>query len=248
MEKRQDGDTTIDDLREEIEVLKGMIKEIKGSNVSNTGTNCNTLRIMMKEELNLVNNVIATTVERTVKTHVESKTKLWSELLKQKTTVTVDKDMVEDIVEKNSLKLVDSTEKRNSSTEYERQKRKKNVVIRNFPECPSEDNDQKVKYDTNFLTGECLIDRDDIVTCYRAGKKLPGRIRPLICVLKNEEMVNEYTRNGSGSNVGEKKKPEDRLRPYWINRDLCSADAAAAFRARQAALLRKNGDQTSATQ
>ena len=247
LERKSDGETTIDDLRDEIAVLEGLIKASlpKGDN---TGTrNCNSIRLMLKEELNLVNNTIASTVERSVETHMAAKTGTWSDLLKQKTTVTLDKGMVEDIVEKNTTAVVESTEKRTSSTEYERQKRKKNVVIRNFVESPSEDSAIRTKYDYNFLTGDCLIERDDILTCYRAGKRQTDKIRPLICVLKSESLVQEYTRNGRGANVGEKKNPEDQLRPYWINLDLCSADAAAAFRARQAALLRKNQNPTSAT-
>ena len=65
--------------------------------------------------------------------------------------------------------------------------------------------------------------------------------RPLICVLKSEEYVATYTNKGRGERVEVRSlDSEDEKKYYFINRDLCEADALADFRLRQ---LRKSKDQ-----
>ena len=49
--------------------------------------------------------------------------------------------------------------------------------------------------------------------------------------------VEYWTDGGKGWRV---ENPEDKTKPYWINRDLCAADADAGFRARKAAELKRD--------
>ena len=58
---------------------------------------------------------------------------------------------------------------------------------------------------------------------------------------KSEEYVATYTNNGRGERVEVRSlDSEDEKKYYFINRDLCEADALADFRLRQ---LRKSKDQ-----
>ena len=85
------------------------------------------------------------------------------------------------------------------------------------------------------------IGKEEIVACFRAGRKTenadPAEPRPLVCTLTSEKLVVYHTHNGEGYRV---ENPHDGTEPYWINRDLCKADADAAFRARKAATVKRN--------
>ena len=61
--------------------------------------------------------------------------------------------------------------------------------------------------------------------------------RPLVCTLRTADDVEYWTDGGNGWRV---TSPKDKATPYWINRDLCAADADAGFRARKAAELKRD--------
>ena len=71
------------------------------------------------------------------------------------------------------------------------------------------------------------------------GKRISLGPRPLICVLKTEEMVQQYTNFGRGSKIGE-GNPKD---SYFVNLDLSPADQEADFLARKANSERKKQEQ-----
>jgi hypothetical protein len=79
------------------------------------------------------------------------------------------------------------------------------------------------------------VDKDDIVKCYRPGRSSEKRIRPLICVLKTEELVQKYTNYGKGCKIsnGDEDQDESAKEAMFINVDLSPADQLADFRARQ---------------
>jgi len=197
---------------------------------------------MLKDELHQTSGVMAAQIEEKVTKGFMEKTKGWSELIKAKTNVcvTVDDDMVDHIVTKSTDRQVEVTEIKNCDTELQRKRRLRNVVIKKITESTDKDAKKRVEYDMGILTGVLGIDEDEIVTCFRAGKKDPnadpGKPRPLICTLVSETRAIYHSDNGSGYRV---ENPHDKTEPFWINRDLCKADADAAFRARKAAALKR---------
>ena len=85
--------------------------------------------------------------------------------------------------------MLEKTEQNLNREQWEREVRKKNVVIRKLPECKSEDAKARFTHDMNWLTEEAGVEKNDIVKCYRPGRRSEVKIRPLICVLKTEELV-----------------------------------------------------------
>ena len=58
-----------------------------------------------------------------------------------------------DIVKKNTAVVLEKTEIQMSSDHYEREKRKRNIIIRHFPESRMENPEERKQYDLNFLKG-----------------------------------------------------------------------------------------------
>ena len=104
-----------------------------------------------------------------------------------------------------------------------------NIIIRKVPECNSEDIDARIKHDRTWLVENTDIKKDDIVRCMRPGQKRDGNPRPLICQLKNEDLVQRYTEHGKGSKIGD-GLPKDSL---FINVDLSPADQESDFQAQK---------------
>ena len=51
-------------------------------------------------------------------------------------------------------------------------KRECNIVIKGVKECLTEDNESSTTADIEFLVETCEIEKDEIVSCSRAGKKI----------------------------------------------------------------------------
>jgi len=243
------GDVTLNDLKDEIDVLKGLVNMSQMSSPPAAGQNQNqvsgndgnTIRLILKEELHLTSSVMATQIEEKVTKAVVAKTKAWTEILKTKQSVNLDKDMLEEIVNKSSDHVVESSEIKNSDTEYQRRRRLRNVVIQKVPECEDKDpkaGEKRKSFDMKFVTQTLGIDKNDVVSCFRAGKHSRDAVkpRPLIVTLKTDELVEWHSDQGNGYRVENLNNPKE---PFWINKDLCAADAEAGFRARKAADLKR---------
>ena len=120
----------------------------------------------------------------------------------------------------------------------QKDRRRKNIVIRGVPESESEVNEERFAHDIQFLVGEADIQKSDIIRCFRVGSKDPEKraqrvkngkspYRALVCELPTEADVIAQTNGGSGHRfkVGDKE--------YWINRDLTPAQQLAGFRFRK---------------
>ena len=249
-EVKEDGDSeapvTLKQLREELVMLEGKLRPV------NTATNKvlsapvdarsrETIRLILKEELHVTSGMMAAQIGDKVNQAITTKTKSWAEALKKKSTVVVDKDAMEEIVNSTTDHSVKSNEMKASDTEHQRRRRIRNIVVKKVAECTDKDPKKRMAFDTRFLNEVLGVGQGEILTCFRAGARRtnadPNKPRPLVCSLKTADDVEYWTDGGKGWRV---ENPEDRNKPYWINRDLCAADADAGFRARKAAELKRD--------
>ena len=214
---------------------------VVGKGVGSSEMNCTTVKVMLKEELHLivpvicarVQDVVEEGVKKNVEANVEQK-KSWANIAQgykeeiAKVAV-INKDMVKSVVTESNKNQAEITESNINHEQWQRIRRKMNIIIRKVPECNSEDIDARIKHDRTWLVENTDIKKDDIVRCMRPGQKRDGNPRPLICQLKNEDLVQRYTEHGKGSKIGD-GLPKDSL---FINVDLSPADQESDFQARK---------------
>jgi len=249
-----DRPVTLRELQEELAAFRGQVKVDalvdEGKTVSSGDVKvldsrmCGTLKTIIKDELHAINPVLITTVKDAVKGALETNVKglfveqkkSWADMAKglndtvaRKTAL--DKDMVAEVFKAEGGQMLKKTEENLNYEQYERQNRKKNIVVRRLPECDSLDPQKRYKHDLGWLTGTARIEEADIVRCFRPGKRSNERTRPLVCVLKTEELVREHTNDGKGQKI-EDEDVDDKDAVY-INIDLSPADQLTDFHARQ---------------
>ena len=112
--------------------------------------------------------------------------------------------------------------------QIEREKKKKNVIVSNISEPPTNLNGEERKtHDMRYLCHELDMEKEEIVTCFRTGKiqmESDGSLkpRPVVVVFKKEETATLWHNDKKGTKTGS----------HWINADLCRADREAQFFAR----------------
>ena len=120
--------------------------------------------------------------------------------------------------------ILQSNNERADVEDYRRRSRARNIVI---PESKSTDTQNRIDHDKDSIA-ECGIPKDQIVKCWRAGKKETEAsilARPLVVILTTPSKANEYHNYGVGQKVSH---------GVWINPDLTRLEREAAYKARQA--------------
>ena len=237
---------TLKVLKEELTMLQGKLKLDRLNDASqsppSTSRNkgqCATTELMIKQQLHAYGPVIRATVKDVVEGHSSHMEKSWAAIAAQaKKATSLDKEALTEVLEEREAKTIEKTQMKWSATEIDREKRRKNIVIRKVPESKSDDGKERMKYDMDFLDEYCGIDANEIQRCFRAGQRDPTgkKDRALIVVLETEALAKELTNDGDGLQVES---------GYWINRDQCPADAHAGFLARQAGKQRREQRGTS---
>lgn len=210
-------------------LIKSSFPEVINSGSCSVGKE--ELRKMIKEELATVKSEIVTISKENVNTYA-----------------TVLKNEVKQVADKKSSKeLAKQVVVQMDVDNLERKKRETNIVIKGVKECLSDDKESNNRADIEFLVETCEIKRDDIVSCFRAGKKVDdsaGKVvhRPLVAKLKAKENALYYTKNGKGNMIkcNVDGGADGETLQYWINLDLCRADREAQFFARQEQRKRLN--------
>ena len=206
---------------------------IAGTTPGSSSGECGTMRVVLKEELHLIQPVIRATVADAVrrsihgsvcsKDDVENVVKSYADATKES-----QKMVLEESTKANSSQIVvEKVVRKLDSDKIEREKRKANIVVMKVPESKMASSGQKLADDKKFCYEELGMAEEDIESCWRAGKldtSKPDYCRPLVIKLKDDETADEWTRNGRGF------KTES---GYWVNRDLCDADRKANFQARE---------------
>lgn len=160
-----------------------------------------------------------------VEEKADSQTKKWSDLFAQKKDEKQMEQVVTQVMEKSKQKM--------DHDHVERERRKKNIVVRDVVESDATSNDEKREAD-KLKTIEILgINEEDIELVIRAGKpstEADSPPRPLIITVKTPEMASALHGYGRGKRVN---SPDDDDTYIWINPDLIEADRKANYRARE---------------
>ena len=202
--------------------------------VSTSVSECNTLKVIIKDELLAIQPLLRVTVENAVrkllpkticsKEDVQSAVKTYADVTKES-----QKKIIEEAsLTQSSKTVVENVVRKLDADKIEREKRKLNAVVLKVPE-PSKDasSEQKRKEDMEFCKNVLKMERADFETCWRAGKideSKPDYCRPLIIQMTDSERISDWTREGKGLETES---------GYWVNKDLCSADRRSNFLSRQ---------------
>ena len=253
LEKREAGESTLDDIMDEMTVLKSQLNELKlmSTGRGRSPSDCNTMKVMMKEVMHaeqvpIIIAVVKDEVEKgvtkiagNVKEQVDAKTKLWTDLFNKKSVN--DKDMFDSALMKAATEHTKKTSIAISDEGHQKDERSRNIVIRGVPESESTVNEERYAHDIKFLVAEAGMLKTDIVRCYRVGSKNPDKRkerekngksphRALIVEFPSMDSVMSHTNNGSGFKFEIERDGETEV--YWINKDLTPAQQLAGFRAR----------------
>ena len=134
---------------------------------------------------------------------------------------------------------VEKSKQRLDADNMERERRKKNVMIREVPESTAESSKDKAVHDHQCAAAILDVHSDAIEGVFRAGRP-PTRDegpRPLIITLKSHELAMDLHRHGRGRRV---PNPDDDEMIFWVNPDLIAADRTAQFKAREELRKRRN--------
>ncbi|KAL5247960.1 hypothetical protein ACHWQZ_G017208 [Mnemiopsis leidyi] len=195
-------------------------------------SDCGTIKVMVRDELNAIQPVIKVTVtvrnilSKSVcsKDDIQNVVKSYAEVTQES-----QKKVIQQVsVAQSSKAVAENVIRKLDADKVEREKRKSNVIVLKAPE-PKKDStaEQKRTKDNEFCTSVLKIPSSDIEVCWRAGKldeSKPDYCRPLVIKLKDEALVKEWPKEGKGHRTES---------GHWINQDLCAADRRANFQARE---------------
>ena len=127
----------------------------------------------------------------------------------------------------NQREIIESTKAKQDEDQLERDRRSRNVVLSNVPECRSSDVNERIKDDTARAATLCGVELNQIIRCFRAGKTTSEVAKPrlLIIVLKTPELARELHNYGNGQKL-------DHDNNIWVNPDLIYSERQANFKAR----------------
>lgn len=212
-----------------VKLIKSTFPEVVSSGSCNVGKE--ELRKMIKEELATTKSEIVAESKETAKSYASALKDEVKETTEKKTS----KELAKQVVVQMDVDNV------------ERKKRECNIVVKGVKESSTQDAGASSSADLEFLSGTGDIAREEIVSCFRAGKRTVDSNgneipRPLVAKLKSKEKMLTYTKNGKGNMVESKSETGSDGKPlrYWINQDLCRADREAQFFVRQEQRKRLN--------
>lgn len=175
-----------------------------------------------------VDKILPEILPKIVEPTVKEANKKWSDLFK-----TGKEEMKRQTTEaKNQSKLlekaIDESKQKQAVENIERQKRERNVCIRNIAESQKTSDNERLADDRAAIAKILDIDPDKINSVHRVGKPDQGKgPRVLVAVLETPGLA-KYLHN-----YGRGKPVELNGKTYWINQDLIKADRDANWNARQ---------------
>ena len=140
---------------------------------------------------------------------------------------TIEKSM-DTAIKNNEQNIINKANQKIDTDQFERLKRKRNVVFSGVPESSLSTSSGRLKSDMKKV--EKLIQPEEkglVITCHRAGKKIDGKNRLLIVTMETPDLAEIL--HGYGS--GRKFVAEDRV--IWCNPDLIKADRISNYNARK---------------
>ena len=211
---------------------------------------CNTIRIMVQQELHKITDMVKTDIkdavekamkaDAVVKTYASVTAESERKILQQVSELKPYQTMMETVMDESIRKL--------DSDHVQRARRVTNVVVKMVPESTKTTPTDRQQDDLNFAVDDLKIPESDIVATYRGGvqknvgdKDSMGNVikkvrpRPLIIKLKSKDKADYWHEHGRGLKTDAEYFDEDKGEncKYYINQDLCLTDRKAFFMARQ---------------
>lgn len=134
---------------------------------------------------------------------------------------------------RNQSKLVEKSilanKQKQAVENIERQKRLRNVILRNVPESTKTNVTDCDQYDKNYVMTCLELQSDDITTVYRVGEKKEAKgPRVLVAVLTTPELARKQHNYGRGRPIFDGNRVK-----HWVNPDLIKEDRIANYKARE---------------
>lgn len=193
---------------------------------------------MIKESMNaLTHTVVDTTPEIVQK--MEEKTKSWADIVAEN-----QKKLLDDVKSQStSVQLVEKICQKMDSDNFQRERRKLNILVSNVPEpkallTPKE----KKEADIDYMCQNFGMKKNEILTCFRTGAVKTddngnSTPRPIVAKMLDIETAEYWHDYGKGYKIGDS----------WINPDLCKVDRDQQFFARQERRRRKSEKEAKAS-
>ena len=180
--------------------------------------------------------IVTTTVEKGISDKLELQTNKWSHVLQE------NRDQTSQAITENNTRVINQvisqSRQQMDSDARERELRKCNVAINDFPESNFRLTTAKIQDDRDKAAQILGVDDEEIIKVRRAGKLIEGARRPrsLIVTLTTPDLANNLHDYGRGI---KRVCTSDRSLAYWVNPDLIKADRDANYRARVIARQRR---------
>ena len=212
--------------------------------VINNTPKCTTTSLTMKEEFNLIVPTIRAQVEEAVTAAIKrTDKKTWAQLLstnKEETKKAVETSMKE-AVNTSQQKIIDNVLTKQDADNVERERRMKNIIIRDIPELEDDDSKKRTQHDwehvLDILTE--VTSEDNIVRVTRAGPRLGTGYnkerttpRPVIVQMETPQVAQQLHRHGSGKKIVLEREG-GKTCEFWLNQDLIKSDREAQRDARK---------------
>ena len=242
---------------------KRKISKENGTNTDTVGTDLVSSRDVSMIVKTEIMELLPAIVDKVVKQNTETVDTKWSTVLK-KNMVTQKEEFetaVSTVVKQNQQELVtkalDETKLKQTSDYLDRERRKRNVVIKNIPESKKVTSADKTEEDFEKVSLILDLDDDNISKVIRAGPELGKGInknrtspRPVIVTLSTPQLAEQVSNYGVGFKVRlEKMEAIEGLTEFWVNPDRIQSDRLADYKARvksreEAAKRRRKDDGT----
>ena len=192
----------------------------------------------------LINKVVPNTngdnasikIRDTLNENLRRQTQSWSELWIDKQAQS-QKKIEEAIIEQQRQVVdnIDTSRMKQERDHIEREKRKRNVVIRYIPESKKQSYRDQKEEDIKTVSEIMDLDLEYIVDVRRAGPPKPNYDRNVIITLSTPDLAGEMCNYGKGR----RQENDDGSVFFWINADLIQADRTANYNARVTARNRR---------
>ena len=133
--------------------------------------------------------------------------------------------------------VINSSQQKMERDNIEREKRKRNVVIRELDEPNEGSNEDRRDSDIAAATEILDIDPTDVIQVWRAGPPKRNQNRLLIVTVRTPELAQRLHNYGRGKKV---VNLNDDREFYWCNPDLIETDRKANYKARLEARNRRS--------
>ncbi len=184
-----------------------------------------------------VENILPTVVNDAVVTITSSKkfTKPWVDNFRKSQSEfkgeinKVFKETLTKSLQETQHQTVDAISARQDAEAFEKKKRCGNIVIRGVPESDCEIAATRKKENTDFIAKICVIQPEEIVKVFRAGKRDEKSTfpRPIIATMTSPDLAKRLHKYGNGGRVILDK------RVWWINPDLTANERKRHFQCRE---------------